>query len=360
MSAADAHPDPVGGSVDYDPSLIGVPMQPPLSAWPSFEGLETAPLAGGLINDSFVLGDPPAAVLQRLHPVFGPSVHEDIAAVTAHLDAAGMVTPRLIPTREGGLYALDHEGRCWRAMTWIPGVTRDQLDDPALAAAAGDLVGRWHAATADLRRDFVFTRPGAHDTENHMKVLRGAVDGHADHRLYDRVAVLAEHILGAWERWSGRLDGPVRVCHGDLKISNLRFDEEGHGVCLIDLDTMANLPLDVEMGDAFRSWCNPDGEDVEEARFHPELFVPAARAWLLACPQPAAEIEALVPGIQRICLELAARFAADALNESYFGWDASRFSGRGEHNLLRALGQSSLADSVAAQQLLLEDTLRRG
>jgi hypothetical protein len=40
-------------------------------------------------------------------------------------------------------------------------------------------------------------------------------------------------------------------------------------------------------------------------------------------------------------LLLAARFAADALDESYFAWDPQRFASRGEHNRVRAAGQLS-------------------
>ena len=47
-----------------------------------------------------------------------------------------------------------------------------------------------------------------------------------------------------------------------------------------------------------------------------------------------------------ISTELAMRFAADALNESYFGWNAERFPSRGDHNLVRAQGQANLARAV--------------
>ena len=177
------------------------------------------------------------------------------------------------------------------------------------------------------------------------------------HRLAQGVERVADGVFAAWERWEGRLDGPLRVCHGDLKISNLLFDARGEGVCLLDLDTIANLSLDIEMGDALRSWCNPAGEDVDDARCDPSLFAAASRAWVLACPQPREEREAIVPAVERICLELAARFAADALRESYFGWDPKRFPARGEHNLLRAQGQLSLARSVAAQRKVLNACL---
>jgi len=57
---------------------------------------------------------------------------------------------------------------------------------------------------------------------------------------------------------------------------------------------------------------------------------------------------ALLLGVEWVSLELAARFAADALAESYFGWDAARFAGRGEHNLVRARGQWSLHQALVA------------
>ena len=328
-------------------------MQPPLSSWSSLATEPWAPLSGGLINDTFAVGDPPRAVVQRLHLIFDPVLHRDIEAITAHLAQRGMVTPRLLRADDGELWTVDDEDRCWRALSWVPGVSYDTLSGPALAAEAGALVGRWHAATEDLEHSFAFTRPGVHDTDRHMQTLRDALHAHSTHRLRDEVAPLADRILRGWDAWEGRLDGPTRIAHGDLKLSNLRFDPEGRGVCLLDLDTMAALPLDIEMGDAMRSWCNPQGEDVSEARFEAPLFSAAIGAWLDACPQPSEEREALVPGVERICLELAARFAADALNESYFGWDATRFATRGEHNLLRARGQASLAGSVAEQRSTL-------
>ncbi len=54
------------------------------------------------------------------------------------------------------------------------------------------------------------------------------------------------------------------------------------------------------------------------------------------------ERESLALGLERIALELAARFATDALEERYFAWDPARFASRGEHDLLRARGQLSL------------------
>jgi hypothetical protein len=51
-----------------------------------------------------------------------------------------------------------------------------------------------------------------------------------------------------------------------------------------------------------------------------------------------------------IALELAARFCADVLEESYFGWDKTRFKAAWEHHLLRARGQFALARSIGKQR----------
>ena len=317
---------------------------PPLSHWSELADQPWRPLSGGLINDTYLVGDPPVAVVQRLNPLFPPRVNDDIEAVTAHVASRGMCTPRLLRTCEGALCS----GQ-WRALSFVPGVTHHKLSDPRLAAEAGALVARWHRATEDLEHDFAFSRPLAHHTPHHMEVLRRALAEHTGHRLRAEVERLAGDLLGRWASWSGDLDEPTRVAHGDLKISNLRFDAEGRGLCLLDLDTMGQLPLSVELGDAWRSWCNPVAEDAAETVFSVELFEASARAYLAAYPVPAELRERMPAGIERICLELAARFAADALNESYFGWDPSVAPGRGEHNLLRARGQLALATSVRDQ-----------
>lgn len=330
------------------------------AAWPALAGAPVRPLDGGLINDTFAVGDPPIAVLQRQHTLFPPRVNEDIEAVTGHVEARGLLTPRPLRTADGGLWSLDDEGRCWRALTWVGGRTIHRLTDPAMAGEAGRLVARWHRATGDLDHAFLHVRPGAHDTPAHMARLRQELDEHPEHRIRSQVGELGGELLEAWSRWQGELDGAPRVVHGDLKISNLRFDAAGRGLCLLDFDTLSRQPLEVELADAARSWCNPRGEDVPEAALDLELFGAAFGAWLREYPQPIPWRRSLVASLERICLELAARFAADALAESYFGWSPAVAPTRGDHNLLRARGQASLARSVGRRRAELERLLGAG
>lgn len=330
-----------------------------LAAWILPPGAGPMDLDSGLINQTVGIGRGGRllAVLQRLNTtIFGADVHHDIEAVTAWLDRAGLPTPRLVPTLAGGLWHEDAEGGIWRLLTPIGAETHHRLTSPAMAREAGALVGRFHRATTDLDHTFRFTRPGAHDTDAHFDGLRLALMMGRGHRLYKQVAPLADSLLDAWNAWDGPTDLPKRIVHGDLKVSNLRF-EDGRAVALIDLDTLAMGTLDIELGDALRSWCNPAGENVERVEIDVDLFRAAMAGYLAEHDLDAHTRSAIVPGLHRICLELAARFAKDALEESYFGFDP-QFGGRGEHNLLRARGQAALAASVAQNREVLETIVR--
>lgn len=336
-------------------------MTPPppevLARFEGFEGAAARPYGRGLINDTFLLeGGGRRCVLQRLHPVFGAAVHHDIEAVTAHLAARAMVTPRLIPTRDGALWVerpTSERTEIWRAQTFV--ADAQTFDRPVSAEhvfEAGALVGAFHRALGDLDHAYRFTRPGVHDTRAHLAALAKAVDEGRGHALYEQVAPLADAIqrAGAALPTFGAL--PLRHAHGDLKLSNLLFDEKLRGVCLVDLDTVGRMVLPFELGDALRSWCNPSGEDATDCAVDAERLGRAVAGYASTAGDliEREETECLVDGLATICAELAARFAADALNERYFGWDPSRHPTRGAHNLVRARGQWSLAKSVIDRQ----------
>ncbi|MCA9493351.1 MAG: phosphotransferase, partial [Myxococcales bacterium] len=232
-------------------------MEEVLDAWDWPAGAVVERAAGGLINHTWwVRGADaiPLGVLQQLNTaIFRPEVHEDIEAVTSHLHARGLATPRLVRTRAGGLFHLSEDGRCFRVLTVIGDRTIDKLQDPADAREAGALVGRFHRAVRDLDWSFRMVRPGAHDTPAHLRGLREAVLTHRDHRLWPDVRELAEELDLGWRSWRGPRNLPRRVIHGDLKISNILFDEADprEARCLIDLDTVGRMPLWMELGDAW-------------------------------------------------------------------------------------------------------------
>lgn len=315
----------------------------------------------GLINQTWSVGNPPRAILQWVNPIFDPNIHLDIDAVTGRLEQQGLTTPRLLPTRQGRLWLDDPETGFWRVSTFIAGRTWHRLEDPSMAVAGGTLVGRFHAALADWDYTFQAKQRNIHDTPARFAELHSALDEVRDHPLRSEVDAVAETLLRRWASWEGELNLPTRPCHGDLKVSNLRFAEDGQqAVCLVDLDTLGPQRLADEMGDAWRSWCNPRGEDdPQTCRFDMDLFRASVRPWLSALPDLSdVERGSLVGGVERICLELAARFLADALRNSYFREDREHFPEVGAHNLLRARCQLVLAGSARDQRSECEAVVR--
>ena len=153
-----------------------------------------------------------------------------------------------------------------------------------------------------------------------MAGLQEALRTHGGHRLFHKVEPLAAQILAGWDA-TPRVEGlPRRVIHGDLKVSNLRFSGD-EAVAIIDLDTCAYGTIDAELGDALRSWCNRASED-DAPRFDVAFLEAALRGYAQgAAGLSDSEWAAIVPGLERICWELSARFCRDALEERYFGWD---------------------------------------
>jgi Ser/Thr protein kinase RdoA (MazF antagonist) len=312
-----------------------------------------------LINQTFVVAREPAGaepiILQRLHPVFGETVNFDIEAVTAHLVRRGLETPRLIRTLDGRLWVNEPppSGRVWRALSFVEGQTLHASQDPRQLGSAARLLARFHGALCDLEHEFVHARP-LHDTALHLDNLRAAL---ASERGRDDAASrqLGDEIL----RQSSRIridygEFPQQVIHGDPKLSNLMFDarDPGEARCMIDLDTVGRHYVAYELGDALRSWCNPAGEDTVSPRVNQTTFRAVLEGYAAERPRAIAPDEVLsaIDGLETVSLELASRFAADAIMDAYFGWDPTRFASRREHNLVRARGQLALARDVRAQR----------
>ncbi len=332
-----------------------------LTAW-NLTGCLVAPLGSGLINHTWLVSrGTDRYVLQQLNPIFPAAINDDIQVVTAHLRSRGLAAPALLPTAAGRLWVEDG-GRVFRLMTHMDGVSRDRLGSLAEARDAGALLARFHRALADLHHEFRNQRFGVHDTGRHLENLRQALVDHATHRDIAAIRPLADDILQLAAALPALPAVAERIVHGDPKINNLLFDTAtGHALCFIDLDTLGRMPLPLELGDAFRSWCNPAGEDQRQSAFALDLFTAAvggyaevATGWIT--PDESA---AIVSGTLTIYVELAARFCADALRESYFGWDAQRFPTRSAHNQVRVVSQLNAARALWDKRGAAEEVVRR-
>jgi Ser/Thr protein kinase RdoA (MazF antagonist) len=247
-------------------------------------------------------------------------------------------------------------------LTRIDGVCRDALASPAQAREAGRVLAEFHRAIADLEHTFSTARLGVHDTPRHLAALRAALVEQRAHRDFAAVEPLAARVAKLAADLPALPTSGDRIVHGDPKISNLMFARDSdRALCLIDLDTLARMPVALELGDALRSWCNPATEDASDARFSVPLFAAAVEGYASAARGFLVEAEwsAIAAGTLTITVELAARFCADALRERYFRFDPSRYPSASAHNRARTRGQLQIAEQIAAAMPELEKTTTR-
>jgi Ser/Thr protein kinase RdoA (MazF antagonist) len=307
-------------------------------------GARIAFVAIGNLNTTYRVND--QYILQKLNPVFTPDIHFDIDAITAHLENQGILTPRLVKTTEQALWAVDELGGIWRLMNLIPGQTFLELSDTFMCFAAGKFLGQFHRALTNFNYTFVSQRrPDIHNTAKHLEYLKQVLQTHQQHRAHAEVRRIADQIFVSTSTLNIPRDLPLRLVHGDPKVSNFIFTTTGEACALVDLDTLNHMTLAVELGDALRSWCNPQGEDSEHCVFNWEFFEHSLRGYGQAFTPNQDEIESIPQAVEMITLELSARFAADALAETYFGWDKTRFANASDHHLRRAQAMLKLAQS---------------
>jgi Ser/Thr protein kinase RdoA (MazF antagonist) len=301
------------------------------------------PVGRGLLHATYrvvtVAGE---FVVQRLHTAIPDSAIDDMRMVTAYLVSCGLQVPSLVPTLDGRPFARDTSGGRWRVYPWLPGHVVESLPDSAMAREAGRLVGLLHKHLAACDYISQGSIPHFHDTDIVLTALQNVYP-----QLPAEVCGIADDILATLPSLIVA-DEPQQLIHGDLKISNLIFDDLGHAVGIIDFDTILRHARAIDLGDAFRSWCNRTAEDDPNATFDVAFFEAAASGYAegfgrASSPQERARH---VRATKQITLELAARFLIDVVHDAYFGFDATRYPNRRAHNVARARGQYHLAQSI--------------
>jgi Ser/Thr protein kinase RdoA (MazF antagonist) len=307
-------------------------------------------------------------VLQRLHPIFVPELQHDFVAISEHLRAAGLVAPRLVPTLQQARWVLMPAApgggppAIWRLQTFVAGVVHDRAESPEVCAAAGAQLGRTHRAL----RSFVAPLQAArhvHDTPAQLRALGEASQASPSHPADAQIRPVAAAILQAAADLPDLRGLPKWVVHGDPKINNFLFAPTGptRAIAMVDFDTFNRLPVCMELGDALRSWCNPYAEDDPRSELDLQALEAALEGYgagLEGALLPA-EVQSLGFATEVLAVELAARFARDAFEETYFGWDRQRFAASWEHQLARATGQLALATSHRRQRAGVQQRLAR-
>ena len=335
------------------PDLIEALQGYPATASAPF-GLTASRIATGLLHQTWAVEtDEGRFIAQRVHPIFAPEIHENIAAVANHLASKGLETLQLCPTVSGAHFMDTPSGARWRLCRRLPGVTFDHCQGPQQARAAGAAVAAFHSALVDFEAPLAPLGFPFHQTDQHFQDLRESLEEYSGHPFHTSVRELARKIEVGLNQHRPPSDLRPRVVHGDLKLSNLLFSGLEPPACdevvaLIDLDTLSRLPLYFDLGDALRSWSNQRPEDTLEASLNLPIFMASVEGYRsgIDFPLDPAEKKSLEGALEIVTLELCMRYATDTLKESYFAWDSDRYESSAEHNWARAAGQWSLYEQA--------------
>ncbi len=289
-------------------------------------------------------------ILQKMHAVFSRELIEDIDTVTKHLAGQGILTGQVIRTLDGRLFVEDADS-WWRMFTYVTGNIFTAIEGEQMAESAGRLIGTWHQALANLEYDFKFQIPDFHNVELTLEKLAEILIECVHDAKYESLKPLALNVLKDYKSLPKIDNLPIRIIHGDLKISNVVFDENGEAVSIIDLDTFMHSTIAIEMGDALRSWCMPGGEDTDYVRFDRGIYDAALKGYFETAEFLTEEEKASIPyGVKLITLELTARFIIDAFTESYFKLNSS-YPSLYEQNKKRAENQYAFFQSFSEAEM---------
>jgi Ser/Thr protein kinase RdoA (MazF antagonist) len=305
----------------------------------------------GLINDSYLVttrhGD---YVVQRINDqVFRDPVllARNVAVVTAHL--GGALVPEPVAACDGGWIVTD-AGAAWRAWRRVNGGAVAD-GSPAQLRSAARLLGRFHAALADLAPEqLAETLPHFHDPAHRLAGLIEAVEADPVDRA-GGVAVEIDAALAAAPLAARAAEivasVPRRVAHNDAQLANFLFRGDD-AVCLLDLDTVMGTAWFWDVGDLLRTSAAraaEDDPDVERNRAEPERVRAILEGYregagdALRANSP--ESDALEHAGAIVTFEQALRFLTDwILGDVYY-----RVS-RADQNRDRARAQLALCGSL--------------
>lgn len=141
-----------------------------------------------------------------------------------------------------------------------------------------------------------------------------------------------------------------RVTHHDTKISNVLFNAQGKGLCVIDLDTVMPGFFISDVGDMMRTYLSPVSEeekDVTKIVIRDDYFYAIAEGYLseMSDELTSEEKSHFVFAGKFIIYMQALRFLTDYLNnDKYYG---QKYEG---HNLVRAINQADLLEKLIVKE----------
>ena len=329
------------------------------------------PYGNGHINDTYLIKttDPgnPGYILQRKnHHVFKdiPGMMENIIRVTKHirekLESEGIpdINRKAIshlPASDGNYFYKDDRGNYWTVFLFIEGCkSYEKIEKPSQAYLAGKAFGQFQKQLSGLPgkplnetiADFhnIEFRLGNFEKAKSINFQNRCKEAEEEIKFAHSLADEMKTLLKAQKE--GEI--PLRITHNDTKINNILFDQDGHILCVIDLDTVMPGLVHYDFGDAIRTAANTAEEDETNLRaitVNLEVFESFTRGFL-------EELKEVLSGKEKGLLAHSAKFMAYIMGlrflTDFLEGDTYYKIKHPAHNLERARAQFRLVEEMEA------------
>jgi Ser/Thr protein kinase RdoA (MazF antagonist) len=255
----------------------------------------------------------------------------------------------------------------YRAFPFVAGShSKDVVETPEQAYEAAKQFGRFTKLLqgVDVPK-LKITIPSFHDLGLRYRQFLTALERGNQKRVMECTDLIKQlkdwsFIKSEYEEIKKNPAFKLRVTHHDTKISNILFDKDDKGLCVIDLDTVMPGYFISDVGDMMRTYLSPVNE--EETNFSKiqvrvDFYKAVLQGYYNEMKDELTAVEKeyfFYAGLFMIYMQ-AIRFLTDYFNDDvYYGTTYSH------HNLLRAKNQMVLLQRLFEKESLLSNLLQEG
>ena len=292
----------------------------------------------GLIHKTYTVSttSSPEYILQEVNTaVFKKplDIASNLKALSNFLEQKGkeVFYPTPLLTINGHPYSIE-SGSFYRLTPFVKGThTLDACSTAEQAYEAALQFGKFTAAFNGMDVSILQpTIPQFHDLTFRWQQFTDAMQNGNKERIQQAEKAIEQiqanyHIVARYQSIVSSSQFLQRVTHHDTKITNVLLNEQGTGVCVIDLDTVMSGLLISDLGDMFRTYLSPGNEeetDLSQVYVRPDFHEAIIAGYLEHMKDllNKEELEAVNYSGEFLIYMQALRFLTDFLNnDTYYG-----------------------------------------
>lgn len=334
------------------------------------EGLVVEAFGSGLINHTWIVQHKGKKyILQKINKkVFNDpySIDSNLRLLSSYLSShhPGYLFTEPLRTKDQKSLAETDNDSCYRLFSFVEGShSYTVVEDKELAYEAARQFGKFTRLLSGIDIDQLkITLPDFHNLSLRYRQFEHAKAAASKSRLAKAAAYVdalnaCRSIVDVYEDILINPAFKKRVTHHDTKISNVLFDGNNKGLCVIDLDTVMPGYFISDVGDMMRTYLSPAGEeetDFSKVDVREDYFQAIVKGYLSEMQDEltTTEKEYFVYAGKFMIYMQALRFLADYLNNDvYYG---AKYE---SHNLNRAVNQITLLNKLAEKESRLNETI---